>query len=131
MKALILNEYRNKFLVCQETNGYWELPGGGLDWGMTPQEDLAREIAEEMGLTVTWIAAHPSYFLTGTQTLDPSINIVNVIYECELENLDFTPSDECVDVRFVDEQDVKEMSVFDGVAKLARMFAPERHRQTR
>lgn len=31
IKALILNEARDKFLICQEDNGKWELPGGGLE----------------------------------------------------------------------------------------------------
>jgi 8-oxo-dGTP diphosphatase len=32
VKALILDETRTKFLVVQELDGRWELPGGGLDW---------------------------------------------------------------------------------------------------
>ena len=40
VKALVLNETRDKFLICEEESGVWELPGGGLDWGATPQEDL-------------------------------------------------------------------------------------------
>lgn len=128
VKALILNETRDKFLVCKEDNGYWELPGGGLDWGMTPQEDLPREISEEMGLKTTWIADNPSYFLTGQQGMNPDINIVNVLYECTVEHLDFTPSSECVEIAFVDAEDVKDMQVFVGVEKLAKMFNPENHR---
>ncbi len=31
VKALILNENRDKFLIIQENNGWWDLPGGGLD----------------------------------------------------------------------------------------------------
>lgn len=31
VKALILNETRDKFLLCKQGNGVWDLPGGGLD----------------------------------------------------------------------------------------------------
>lgn len=126
VKALILNETRDKFLICEEENGVWELPEGGLDWGATPQEDLPREISEEMGLKVLWVADNPSYFIT-SQTLIRKQWIVNVLYETELENLNFTPSDECVNIKFVDKNDLRDITFFPAVQKLAEMFKSENH----
>lgn len=126
IKALVLNDTRDKFLITLEDNGEWELPGGGLDWGMTPQEDLPREVSEEMGVKVKWIADHPSYFLT-EQTRTHKVWTANLLYETELESLDFTPSDECVDIKFVDLEDVKTLPVFPNVLHLAKLFNPELH----
>lgn len=126
VKALILNESRDKFLICEEDNGFWDLPGGGLEWGATPQEDLPREIQEEMGLVVTKVANNPSYFITD-QNLNKTLWIANVLYETELEHLDFIPSDECVNIRFVDKIDIENMNVFSNVRKLAEMFSPLMH----
>ncbi len=126
VKALILNKTRDKFLICEEETGVWELPGGGLDWGMTPQEDLPREISEEMGLKVTKVADNPCYFITD-QTLRRQQWIVNVLYETEVEHLNFIPSDECVNIKFVDNSDIQDMNVFPTIKKLGEMFKPENH----
>ncbi|MEZ4194846.1 MAG: NUDIX hydrolase [Candidatus Paceibacterota bacterium] len=128
VKALVLNKTKDKFLVCKESSGYWEIPGGGLDWGETHKEGLSREIEEEMGLKVKSLAENPCYFLTGEQSQNPGVRFANIVYECELEHLDFKPSDECMEITFVDAEDIKSMKVFGSVVRLANMFNPENHR---
>jgi 8-oxo-dGTP diphosphatase len=125
VKALVLDETRIKFLVIQEKNGIWEFPGGGLEWGATPQNELTRELKEEMGVVTTSIAQHPSYFLT--ETNHRGHWIVNIFYETTLQTLDFTPSDECVATRFVTANEAKKLTPQLGnITKLAEQFDIER-----
>lgn len=126
VKALILNETRDKFLICKEDNGKWELPGGGLDWDMSPQDDLPREIKEEMGLEVVSIADRPSYFYTFAFERHLGRG-ANIIYETTVKNLDFTPSDECVEIAFVDKGSVGDKKLFSVVRQLLGDFTPENH----
>lgn len=127
-KALILDETRTKFLIIQEANGEWELPGGGLDWEEKPQTCIRRELREEMGLEVVSIADTPCYFLT-CRSHDDAYWVANVLYEVHVENaLQFKSSDECIAVQFVQAEDVQSFPARLGnLAQLAQMFNPARH----
>lgn len=125
IKALILDETRTKFLVVQEDNGKWEFPGGGLDWGEEPETGLRRELQEEMGLEAKNVAKIPSYFLTDKN--DVGIYYANVFYEVAVENLNFTPSEECVALQFVAPEEARSLIGFPNVRLLANMFDPKNH----
>ena len=49
LKALIYNN-TGQILVVKEINRtYWDLPGGGMDFGETIESSLKRELYEEVG----------------------------------------------------------------------------------
>jgi 8-oxo-dGTP diphosphatase len=51
----------NQILLLKQTNGY-DLPGGGLEYGETPEEAVIREIKEETGIA----ASNPRLIDCGT-----------------------------------------------------------------
>jgi len=81
---------------------------------------------EEMGIPVLSVAANPSYFVTA-QTIRSKQWIANILFEATLAHLNFTPSEECVEVCFVDKGDIVGLEVFPTVAMLAEQFRPENH----
>lgn len=125
IKGLILDETRTKFLITLEGNGKWELPGGGIAWKETPAECLTREIREEMGLEVTYVAKTPSYFMVGQNM--KGVWSVNVVFEATVKNLNFIPSDECKEIRFVTPTEALSMNCFRNVKEMAEMFDPKKH----
>jgi 8-oxo-dGTP pyrophosphatase MutT (NUDIX family) len=122
VKALILDA----FLITKETKGHWELLGGGLDWGVSPQDDMARELKEEAGLTVTSVAEQPSYFFVKHSSGDPYW-YVNVVYETTVADLAITPSEECIEVAFVNQATMGTRRGCPAVQQLLKQFDPKRH----
>ena len=124
IKALVLDEQK-RFLLTKESDGRWELPGGGIDHGETPQTCLQREIQEEMGIAVTSVSQQPSYFYTDKHRKYEWI--ANVVFETTIAHLKFTPSDECTEVRFFTKEEALKEELFPNVKVFLTVFNPLNH----
>lgn len=122
IKALILDEHK-RFLLVQEQNGVWELPGGGLDFGEDPHRGLKREIKEEMGLEVVEIESAPSYYLTWQEN---GTWRSNVIYKTKLKDLNFVSSDECIAIRFFNSEEASRENIYPNVLKFTEMYRKDK-----
>lgn len=116
VKGIVIDD-QNRILLARESNGTWDMLGGGLDHGEDPIACLKREIQEETGLTVTKIWPEPKHFITAHKVSN-NIYIANVVYQIELENLDFTPSDECEGLRFFNIQEMGALQLPPNMGKL-------------
>lgn len=125
IKGLILDETRKKFAVILEDNGLWELPGGGIDHGESPEDCLKREIKEEMGLEVTEVSPSPSYFLVGKNMKERWS--VNVVFEVKVKDFNFIPSEECREFKFISPEEVDTINAFRTVKELAELFDSKKH----
>ena len=124
-KALILDDTRQKFLVVREDKGGWDLPGGGIDWGETTQDCLKREITEEMGLVMADINASPSYVLIGHHK--NSTWIMGLVCEVKVKDLNFIPTPECREIKFISPDEVGSIEALEPVKQLVELFDVKKH----
>ncbi len=124
VKALIHNN-EWKFLLVKEENWLWELPGGGVEYGEDLEECLRREILEEMWLSVLSVQEQPSYFFTTTNL--KKMNIANILYETTLENYDFIPSEECIEIWFFSHEEAKKLETYPNIQTFLQYYNPKNH----
>lgn len=123
VKGIVIDN-DGRILLSKETNDMWEMLGGGLDHGEDPITCLKREIHEETGLVVTHISPKPKYFVT-CRRHDSTHYVANVIYEIQLKDLAFTPSDECVELRFFTTDEMRQVRLFPNVQELLKLLEQE------
>ena len=73
--------HRGRVLLLRNERGEWELPGGRLDDGETPEEAVAREIREETGLMVSVTSLVDAWVFAVT----PGKKVLVLEYACRLK----------------------------------------------
>ncbi|MDD2907135.1 MAG: NUDIX hydrolase [Candidatus Gracilibacteria bacterium] len=122
VKALIYNE-KGDFLLTKENNGTWDIPGGGLDHGENFDVCIKRELQEEMGLEVIWIDKNPKYFITAHKPESKTRPwLANIFYEVKVKDLNFTPSDECVEIGFFNKDNINTINTIVNVKEFVNLL---------
>jgi ADP-ribose pyrophosphatase YjhB (NUDIX family) len=86
--AIAFNE-RDEVLMLKRPNGRWWYPTGFCDVGVSPAENVAREVREETGLIVT-----PLRLIGVTDSLklgSPARHIYSLLFYCRIDGGELTP----------------------------------------
>ena len=122
VKALIYNE-KWEFLLIKENTWVWDIPGWWLDHWESYDTCIKRELEEEMWLEVTWIDENPKYFITAHKPESKTRPwLANVFYEVKVKNLNFTPSDECIEIGFFNTNNVENINTIVNVKEFVKLL---------
>ena len=125
IKALILDKTRTKFLAIKNDKGKWNLPGGGIDPGETIEECVKREVMEETGLRVTFVASKESYFISGAR--NDGVLTALPFHITSVADFNYTKTPDCVEMRFIEAKDMKDLDFYRPVNQFGELFDPKKH----
>ncbi|BDA77896.1 ADP-ribose pyrophosphatase [Leptospira kobayashii] len=83
--AALIQDKKGKVLLIQQTKkgqGYWLLPGGGIEFGESAEEALQRELKEELELDVV-----SSAFLLLNESIDPKKqrHLIQLVFQVKVK----------------------------------------------
>lgn len=108
-------------LLCRNERGEWELPGGKLDPGETPEQCVVREIAEETG----WRVESGPIVDAWVYPVRPDRTVFVVTYACDaVDGGALVVSEEHEELALVPEAAVTALPMPDGYRRsIATRFA--------
>jgi ADP-ribose pyrophosphatase YjhB (NUDIX family) len=119
-----LPEWEDRVLLCKRAIeprlGLWTLPAGFLENGETIESGALRETAEEAGARVEIGALYTVISL-------PDINQVYMMFRARLQDLDFRPGTESLEVRLFAEDEIPWGDIaFRTIARTLRNYFLDR-----
>lgn len=101
-------------MLLQESDGQWDLPGGGRDHGESSKVGVVREVAEETGYTMDSVSECPAAFWTVHRVSSAITWFAFIAYEVSVSGT-YAPSvdtnDAAVDARYVSTQEALSMTL--------------------
>ena len=113
---------KDRYLLLKNDRNEWELPGGRLELGETPEECVQREIFEEVGITVQVGQIINSYLFEVIS--GKYVFIVTYMCDHSYEEIPETViSNEHLEIGFFSFEEIVEMNLSKGYKTAIRMCA--------
>lgn len=123
----IILQCDNKILICRGINDtLWEFPGGRLHVEQTPQENLIREIQEELGITIQ--SPKPLHIGMSLHLKSNTWRVL-IMYHGVVSKFVLTPNPEEVEeARWITLDELRTFPLFDDCREAGGVFL-EQHNQ--
>ena len=117
-------EFGNRILICKRAieprYGYWTLPAGFMELGETSPQAAIRETMEEANARVEIISLYTLFNL-------PHVNQVYMMFRARMDEPDFSPGDESLEVMLCDEGEIPWQEIaFTTVKQTMRFYFEDR-----
>ncbi len=103
MVAGCIPEWKDQILLCRRAIeprlGFWTFPAGFMELGESTEEAAARETLEEANAKIEIQSLFALFSL-------PYVNQVYIVYRAVLQDLDFGPGEESLEVQLMHIQDI-------------------------
>lgn len=117
VRAVILDDNDNILLVEDATSKTWSLPGGFADIGISPVENVIKEVKEETGLKIS-VSNLIAVYDTNKSNPDNSLNhYYKLIYFCNRVSGELTTSVETSSVKYFGINNLPELSTKRNTTK--------------
>jgi ADP-ribose pyrophosphatase YjhB (NUDIX family) len=122
--------WEEKILLCKRAieprHGYWTLPAGFMENGETTWQGAIRETQEEAGASVT---LEPDCLYSVFNL--PNINQVYLFFRARLDELDFAPGAESLEVKLFSEEEIPWDEIAFAVVKTTLQQFFKDHKRNR
>ena len=121
LKGLVCQD--GKVFMLKDRSGNWELPGGRIDFGETPEETLKREFHEELGIDDVEIGKVINIWSFISNAHEDKYHFIVVIFSCKADLSKLKISDEHLEYKWVGLDEIDKYPMRDGYRETLRMVA--------